>query len=261
MKLTEALEAYLTTASPKVSPYAHQELHRFARTVGVDRDIERLAPPEVAAYAEAVVAAGGDIHGRLSPVKAFLTAAKKKGYSTHSLAAHVKIPRATVKAVIAAERSAEVIQMTEAGLSSLRKELADLKGQRETHVEAIRIAAQDKDFRENAPLDAARETHSFAESRVKELEETLRRAVAVDTTRRAKGGGVRVGSRVKLHDLESGRTVEYTLVNTAEADPTGGKISVVSPVGKAVVGAVVGDEVAVRAPKGERRYKVTSVES
>ena len=260
MTLAEALEAYLASASPKVSAYAHQELHRFSRALGGDRSIEGLAPPDVAAYAEAVVAAGGDIHGRLSPVKAFLTVVKKKGYSAYGLATHVKIPRATVKAFVAAERASEVIHMTDEGLASLHAELAELKGGREEKVEAIRIAAMDKDFRENAPLDAAREIHSYAESRIKELEETLRRAVAVDSAPKGQRG-VRVGSRVTLHDLESGRSVKYTLVDSAEADPSGGKISVVSPVGEAVVGAVEGDEVAVRAPKGERRYRVTVVES
>ena len=260
MTLAEALEAYLASASPKVSPYAHQELHRFSRALGGDRNIEALTPPDVAAYAEGVVTAGGDIHGRLSPVKAFLTVVKKKGYSTHGLATHVKIPRATVKAFVAAERASEEIQMTEAGLASLHTELADLKQGREDKIEAIRIAAADKDFRENAPLDAARETHSYAESRIKELEETLRRAVVMHAAPRGQGG-VRVGSRVTLHDIESGRSVKYTLVDSAEADPAGGKISVVSPVGQAVVGAVVGDEVAVRAPKGERKYRVTVVEA
>ena len=260
MTLAEALEAFLAAASPKVSPYAHQELHRFSRAVGADRNIETLAPPDVAAYAESVVKAGGDIHGRLAPVKAFLVAAKKKGYSTHSLATHVKIPRATVKAVVAAALAREEIQMTQEGLTALQEEMASLKGGREDKVEAIRLAAMDKDFRENAPLDAARETHSYAESRIKELEETLRRAVVV-TKDAGKKRGVGVGSRITLRDLENDKSVKYTLVDSAEADPAGGKISVVSPVGAAVVGAVVGDEVAVRAPKGERKYRVTAVES
>ncbi|MCH7608966.1 MAG: GreA/GreB family elongation factor, partial [Chloroflexi bacterium] len=127
-------------------------------------------------------------------------------------------------------------------------------------IEAIRLAAMDKDFRENAPLDAARETHSYAESRIKELEETLRRAVVV-TKQTSRERGVGVGSRVTLYDLQNERSVKYTLVDSSEADPAGGKISVVSPVGAAVLGAVVGDEVAVRAPKGERKYRVTAVES
>ena len=150
--------------------------------------------------------------------------------------------------------------MTEEGLLNLREELTSLKDGREEKVEAIRLAAMDKDFRENAPLDAARETHSYAESRIKELEETLRRAVVVNAAASGERG-VHVGSRVTLYDLESDRSVKYTLVDSAEADPAGGKISVVSPVGAAVLGAVVGDEVAVRAPKGERKFRVTSVES
>ena len=224
MTLAEAIEAYLASASPKVTPYEHQELHRFSRTVGNDRNIESLAPPDVAAYAEGVVKAGGDIHGRLSPVKVFLAAAKKKGYSTHSLATHVKIPRATVKAVVAAARAREEIQMTEEGIANLREELTTLKEGREEKIEAIRLAAMDKDFRENAPLDAARETHSYAESRIKELEETLRRAVVIDHTA-SRERGVGVGSRVTLYDLQNERSVEYTLVASSEADPAGGRTS------------------------------------
>ena len=168
--LAEALADYLATATPTVSPYARQELHRFARAIGLERDVEQLAPPEIARYAENVVASGGDIHGRLMPVKMFLAALKKKGHSSHSLAAHVKIPRATLKAVVSAQQNADAIRMTAAGLEHMKEELVGLKSGREGLIEAIRIAAQDKDFRENAPLDAARETHNQAESRIKELE-------------------------------------------------------------------------------------------
>ena len=260
MILAEALANYLATATPKVNPYAHQELHRFSRAIGLERDVEQLAPPEVARYAENVVASGGDVHGRLMPVKLFLVSLKKKGHSSHSLAAHVKIPRATLKAVVIAQQNADAIHMTADGMDQMKEELVGLKSGREEKVAAIRTAAEDKDFRENAPLDAARETHSQAEARIKELEETLRRAVVLGESS-PEGSGVHVGSLVMLHDLQTGQKVKYTLVDSAEADPAAGKISVVSPVGKAVVGRKGGDEVSVQTPKGERRYKIVSTES
>lgn len=260
MTLTEALVNYLATATPKVDPYAHQELHRFSRAIGLERDVEQLAPPEIARYAENVVASGGDIHGRLMPVKMFLASLKKKGQSSHSLAAHVKIPRATLKAVVIAQQNADAILMTADGLERMKEELVGLKSGREGKVAAIRSAAEDKDFRENAPLDAARETHSQAESRIKELEETLRRAVVLGESV-PEGPGVQVGSRVTLHDLQTDQKVKYTLVDSAEADPAAGKISAVSPVGKAILGGKAGDEVRVRTPKGERRYTIMSTES
>ncbi len=258
MNLGEALTGYLASVTTSVDPYSHQELHKFGRAIGLDRLVEGLAPPEVANYAERVVAAGGDIHGRLSPLKEFLTYLKKKGFSSHSLAPHVKIPRATVRAAAASKQAFEMIEMTESGISSLRTELANLKQGREEIIATIRIAAADKDFRENAPLDAARENQGKAEGRISELEETLRRAVVASTsTKGAKGA--RVGATVALQDLSSGKTMTYQLVDSSETDPAGGKISVVSPVGSAVLGCQKGDEVSVQAPKGERRYKISSI--
>ena len=258
MKLADALTQYLSNTASSVDSYAHSELHRFGRSIGLERSVEALAPPEVARYAEKVVASGGDIQGRLAPLKEFLTFLKKKGFSSHSLAPHVKIPRATARAAAAVKTASEAIEMTAPGIQSLRDELSELKGRREGIIDTIRIAAADKDFKENAPLDAARETQGKAEGRISELEETLRRAVVLQV-KRDPSGAARVGATVVLHDLSSGKNVTYTLVDSTEADPLGGKISIVSPVGSAVVGSKSGDEVAVQAPKGERRYKISSV--
>jgi transcription elongation factor GreA len=143
-------------------------------------------------------------------------------------------------------------------IAMLREELEGLKGQRGEIVESIRLAAADKDFRENAPLDAARENQGKTEARIREIEEMLRRAEIMDTTR-DKSNCARVGATVVLQDLNTGKNVSYTLVDSTEADPTAGKISDVSPVGKAVMGRRKGEEVCVLAPKGERRYKVSSI--
>lgn len=258
MNLAEALTHYLSAAKSNVSSYAHQELHRFGRAVGLEREVEHLRPPEVAGYAEKVVTAGGDVHGRLTPVKEFLAFLKKHGLSAHSLAPHVKIPRATARHAAATARAFEQTAMTAEGISALQEELDGLKNQRVDIVEAIKIAAADKDFRENAPLDAAKDAQGQAEGRIRQLEEMLRRAVVLEKNAGQKGA--RVGSTVVLQDLASGSKLTYTLVNTAEADPTGGKLSIDSPVGGAVAGAIAGTEVAVQAPKGERKYKVVSVD-
>ena len=174
MTLAEALSNYLAADSSSVSSYSHQELHRFGRAVGLERSIQVLTPPEVARYAEGVISAGGDIQGRLAPLKEFLAFLKKKGLSSHSLAPHVKIPRATARAAASAKAAFEVIPMTAAGINALQDELSLLKSQRLDIVESIRLAAADKDFRENAPLDAARENQGKAEGRIREIGETLR---------------------------------------------------------------------------------------
>jgi transcription elongation factor GreA len=256
VKLSEALTQYLSNGASNLKPYAHQELNRFGRTIGLDKSVEHLAPPEVAGYAEGVVAAGGDVHGRLAPLKEFLAYLKKNNFSTHSLAPHVKIPRATQRAIAASRQAQETVPMTVDGMALLKDELENLKNARVDVIEAIRLAASDGDFKENAPLDAARENQGKAEARIRELEETLRRAVLIDTKQ---GKGARVGNTVVLQDLETNKNVEYKLTDSAEADPLGGKISIVSPVGEAIVGRNAGDEIAVHTPKGTRRYKISSI--
>lgn len=256
MKLSEALSQYLSNGASNLNPYAHQELNRFGRAIGLEKQVELLAPPEVATYAESVVAAGGDVHGRLAPLKEFLAYLKKHNYSTHSLAPHVKIPRATQRAMAASKQAQETVPMTPEGMALLKDELENLKNQRGTVIDAIRLAAADGDFKENAPLDAARENQGKAEARIRELEETLRRAVLIETKQ---GKGAQVGNTVVLQDLETNKNVEYKLTDSAGADPLGGKISIVSPVGEAIFGRKPGDEISVQTPKGVRRYKISNI--
>jgi transcription elongation factor GreA len=256
VKLSEALTQYLANTTANLNSYAHQELHRFGRSVGLERDVETLAPPAIADYAEAVVAAGGDVHGRLAPLKEFLAYLKKHNFSSHSLAPHVKIPRATQRAMQASIAAQASIPVTKEGLKLLEDELATLKGGRNEVIDAIRLAAADGDFKENAPLDAAREIQGKNEARVRELEDTMRHAVILDPKQ---GKGVRVGSTVILKDLGSGKNVTYKLTDSAEADPLGGKISIVSPVGEALMGHNPGEEISVQTPKGERKYLLSTI--
>jgi transcription elongation factor GreA len=256
LKLSEALTQYITGTTATLDSYAHQELHRFGRSLGLDREVDTLAPPAIADYAEAVVAAGGDVHGRLAPLKEFLAYLKKHNFSAHSLAPHVKIPRATQRAMLASKAALELIPMTKEGKQLLQDEMDNIKGGRVGVIDAIRLAAADGDFKENAPLDAAREVQGKAEARVRELEETLRRSVILDPK---VGKGVRVGSTVVLQDLGSGKNVTYKLTDSAEADPPSGKISIVSPVGEALMGHNPGEEISVQTPKGERKYILSTI--
>ena len=221
-----------------------------------ERSIDQLRAPHVAGYAEREVANGGDVHARLRPVKEFLTYLNKKGFNSENLSTHVKIPRPSTRGGAVSTRSAfETMEMTQSGLEARKKELAGLKGQRPEVVEAIRIAAADKDFRENAPLDAAREEQGKMEARIRDLEEELRRAEVVGR----RGSGIGVGAAVTLRDMETGKDVTYTIVDTREADPASFKISVSSPVGAAIAGRSEGAEVSVQTPKGARRYLIGKV--
>ncbi len=272
LSLEEALSRYLSGADAprpgarkaasdagKLSPYGRQELHRFGRFIGLRRMTESLTPPEVADYTETVVRSGGDVKGRLEPVKDFLAYLKKEKFNGHSLSAHVKIPRATMKAAAAAEAAFETINMTESGLEAVRTELSGLKEQRVGIVEAIRIAAADKDFRENAPLDAAKDEQGQAEARIRELEEIIRRAVVVDPSRQSGQVGVGLGATVVLQSLDTGKETSYTMVDSIEANPVEGKISLASPMGEALAGRSEGEKVEVKTPKGARPYRIVSV--
>ena len=95
------------------------------------------------------------------------------------------------------------------------------------------------------------------ESRIRELEEMLRRTEVVKPG--SNKGGIRIGSQVVLHDVGGAKDTAYTLVDTAEANPTLGKISQDSPLGRAVLGRKKGDEVVVQAPKGDLRYRIVSI--
>ncbi len=258
--VSDALARYLGSAKESVTAYAQKELHRFGRALGWERPVDLLAPPEVATYAEGVVAAGGDVHGRLTPVKEFLAFLKKQGLSSHSLAPHVKIPRAASRsAPSAVSTNSEIIRITEDGHVALVAELDGLKGQRGPIAETIGIARADGDVSDNSPLEAARELQGKTEGRIRELEEMLRRTEVVKAGTGSGRGGIRIGSQLVLHDITGAKDTSYTLVDTAEADPTAGKISQNSPIGKAVLGRKKGDEVTIQAPRGDRRVRIVSV--
>ena len=147
--------------------------------------------------------------------------------------------------------------LTAEGAERLRAELAELTGVRRPEVIArIRAAKELGDLKENADYSSAREEQSFLEGRVQAIEARLREAVIAVVP--AAGAGADLGSRLTVEI--DGTSDTYTLVGTAEADPSSGRLSVASPVGRALLGAVAGDEVAVQTPRGAVVYRVLSVE-
>ncbi|MEW6034898.1 MAG: GreA/GreB family elongation factor, partial [Chloroflexota bacterium] len=142
------------------------------------------------------------------------------------------------------------------GYTRLKTELESLEEQRPHVVEEIRKAAADKDFRENAPLQAAREQQGYLEGRIRELEATLKSAKVVSEQKRER---IDAGDCVLLHDLASGDELSVTLVYATEANPALGRISMASPMGKALLGHAQGDIVEVAAPAGQLRYRVAGV--
>lgn len=152
------------------------------------------------------------------------------------------------------------VPMTKRGETLLREELADLKGvQRPRVIQAIADAREHGDLKENAEYHAAREQQSFIEGRVKEIEAKLSTAQVIDVTALPKSGKVVFGTTVKLTDLDSDEEITYQIVGDDEADLKARRISVGSPVAKALIGKEAGDEVSVTTPKGIREYEILEV--
>lgn len=153
------------------------------------------------------------------------------------------------------------VPMTKRGETLLREELADLKGvQRPRVIQAIADAREHGDLKENAEYHAAREQQSFIEGRVKEIEAKLSTAQVIDVEKLPRNGKVVFGTTVKLLDLDSDEEISYQIVGDDEADLKARRISVASPVAKALIGKNEGDEVAVTTPKGIREYEILEVD-
>ena len=152
------------------------------------------------------------------------------------------------------------IPVTAEGSERLKAELKDLKYvKRPIVVEAIAVARDHGDLKENAEYHAAREEQGFMEGRIAELESVLGNAQIIDVTKLNQSGRVVFGCTVELIDVESDEEVTYQVVGDIEADIRLNRIAISSPIARAMIGKEEGDEVIVRAPSGDREYEVTAV--
>ena len=151
--------------------------------------------------------------------------------------------------------------MTVGGAENLRAELKQLKTiQRPKITAAIAEAREHGDLKENAEYHAAREQQSFCEGRITEIESKLAESEIIDVTEMEPSGKVIFGTTVSLYNVNSEESVTYQIVGEDEADVPSGKISVVSPISRAVMGKLEGDEVIVKAPAGDIDYEIEKVE-
>ncbi len=152
------------------------------------------------------------------------------------------------------------VPMTVVGEKALREELADLKSvQRPTVIAAIAEAREHGDLKENAEYHAAREQQGFIEGRIRELEYKLSQAQVIDVTEIPHTGKVIFGTTVGLINIDTDEEVRYQIVGDDEADIKKGKISVNSPIARALVGKEEGDIAAVQTPSGMTEYEIAEV--
>jgi transcription elongation factor GreA len=157
--------------------------------------------------------------------------------------------------------NSEYVYLSKEGFEKLKAELHELRSvKRPQVVNDIKRAREHGDLSENAEYHAAKEAQTHIERKIAELEFKLSRAQVVTGAPHG-SDTVALLSRVKLKDQEDGEEVDYLLVSAAEADLLAGKISIESPVGKALVGRKVGDEVKVKTPGGEAVYKVLQIQA
>ena len=151
------------------------------------------------------------------------------------------------------------VLLTEEGLARLEKELEHLKTVRRPQVaERIRQAKELASTQNNAEYDDAKNDQAFVEGRILTLEKMIQDARIINEEEAHHASAVQIGSTVHLVD-SAGKRTQYTIVGSAEADPKGGRISNESPVGLALLGKRVGDEVQVSVPKGLLRFTLTKI--
>jgi transcription elongation factor GreA len=151
------------------------------------------------------------------------------------------------------------VTMTVNGKRLLEEELRQLLSvERPTVVKAIEVARANGDLSENADYSAAKERQSFIEGRIMEINAKIAAAQVIDP-KGIKSEKVVFGAQVKLLDVEKDEKVQYAIVGVDEADAKSGKISITSPIARALIGKAVGDEVVVNAPKGKYAFEILEI--
>ncbi|MBI4319240.1 MAG: transcription elongation factor GreA [Chloroflexi bacterium] len=258
--LSEAAAEFIVSLPAELRSSQQQELNRFIRWFGPDHNMREITGQTLETYQQQVESTGADLSRRLEPVKSFLIYAQRCGYIVENIAKLIKFKKvASRKAAKIEQRMEDAVQLTPEGYEALRSELNYLIDEvRPLVAHELREARIDKDFRENAPFDVAKQHQAHVEARIRELERVLGSATLLKQAPRAER--VAIGSTVLLYDLNFNETTRYTLVSSSEADPKAGKISTVSPVGKALLDRTEGEVIEVAAPAGTISYRIDAIE-
>lgn len=249
--LAEAAEAFLQDIPPEERADSCLEVFKFVKWFGLSRQVNEIGPMDVSSYA-----------GQISPsavnsLKSFFTYLRKKGFIKASLTPHLRVRKSARKGPSPGQFVSLQSTLTPQGYAKLEAELLNLKNELPQVIEEMQKAASDKDLSENAPFAAARERKAYLEGRIRELELTLNLAKIVkesqDTSK------VKFGDTIILCDLSSGQKCRYTLVDSKEANPAKGKISILSPLGRVLLDKQRGQTVEVNAPAGTFRYVIEDI--
>ncbi|MBN1689438.1 MAG: transcription elongation factor GreA [Dehalococcoidia bacterium] len=257
--LGEAATQFLSTASKESAPEVQQELLKFTRWYGLDRPIIDLTGQVVSSYSEQFHSNTSQTIEHLNTVKTFLSYCYQQRLTPSNLAPHIRVKKPSARQQTPGSvKVEEPIILTREGHEELKRKLAALKEERPKISEELRRAAADKDFRENAPLEAAREKQGHIEGQIRDLENTLKRARVIETPE-DKSQRITMGDTVIISFVESGEKIRYTLVSSKEANIQQGKISLSSPMGQALFNKEAGETLEVTAPSGMLKYRIIEI--
>ena len=231
------------------------------RWYGEERHLSELTIPEVANYAEQITSSTIEATEKLGVIKSFLSYCYKQRMTNTNLSVHLRVKKNSSKSASPSSlRSQQAVLLTTQGYADLETELVTLKNERPRIAEELQKAAADKDFRENAPLKAAKERREHLDIRIQEVKADLSSATLLEEEEATEEIKVRLRSTVVLQDMSCGAELTYTLVTKNEVNPVQMKISVDSPIGKALLHQCQGDIVKVIAPAGELSYQILRIE-
>jgi transcription elongation factor GreA len=257
--LGEAATLYLGKLSVKDREYSQAEVYKFARWYGWESPFSRLAGPAVASYTEQLNVTDIDYEKKIGILRSFFAHARKAGWSQTNLSTHLKAKKGKIAAAVGKRDVIKAATLTQQRYDELAIELENLKKRSRGLVEEIQRAAADKDFRENAPLDAAKEERGHIEGRIKEIEQILKSANIIREKKEpARKSGI--GDSIIVCDLASGEECRYIIVDPREVNATKGKISIASPLGRALLGRGDGETVEITVPAGKLRYQIKRIE-
>jgi transcription elongation factor GreA len=261
INIGEAASRYLTTIPEEKRPTSQHEIHKFVRWYGSNRIFSQISAAEVSNFAERLSQTDSDAARKIDFVKDFLAFAKKEGWCKGNLATGIKINKNSRSKTVGPVRKVvnAPVPLTQVKYDELTVELSNLKTRRIEVIGDIQKAAADKDFKENAPFHAAREQKSLIDGKIMEIEESLALAVIVDE-QQGTSHAVSIGDTIVLEALAMNQEFRYMLVNPKEVEPSKGKISIASPVGKAALGKLQGDTIEVTVPSGKMKYRINQIE-
>ena len=259
--LSAAFQYYVQSSSRKLNNTAQQEIGRMVRWLGAERVVETITPSEIGLYSDEFAKRSSTTTSpqKVAHIKKFLAFLRTSELTNSNLASHLRMKKSNVGKITKKleDTKVEQINLTEAGYKDYLKQLKDYKSERPQLADEVRRAAADGDIRENAPLDAAREKIEMVNSKIFEIEAILKVANIIDNT--SGGDRIVIGSKVSVKNHQNQNNYDYQLVEANEANPLLGKISSVSPVGSAILGRRIGDEVTVSTPGGEQIYTIDSI--